>query len=175
MNISGGNITHWSFLDDETEADEGHASMNAEKICSTLFLISDKDGDDKRPRQEKLKEVLGERYYCLECKEIENILSADTIREVITEYEKGALEHLTNKDFTQEEYKNKHLGTYINSLFPVRARKRRGSYAADSGTIVNKLDFCKKGIAHITAYDQLSEEAQKLSHDIYNFIKAHNE
>lgn len=176
VEYSGGNITHWSFLDeDETEADEGHTSMNAEKICSTIFLISDKDGDDKRPRQEKLKEVLGERYYCLECKEIENILSADTIREVIAEYEKSTLEHLINKDFTQEEYNNMHLGTFINSLFPEGARKRRGSYTADSGTIVNKLDFCKKAIDHITTYDKLSEEAQKLSQVLYDFIQAHNE
>ncbi|MFK4426062.1 AAA family ATPase [Bacillus sp. RC51] len=176
IEYSGGNITHWSFLDDdETEADESHASINAEKICSTLFLISDKDGDDKRPRQEKLKEVLGERYYCLECKEIENILSAETIKKVIAEYEKSTLEHLNNEDFAQEEYKNEHLGSYINSLFPEGARKRRGSYAADSGTIVNKLDFCKKAIDHITTYDQLSEEAQKLSQVLYDFIKAHNE
>jgi predicted ATP-dependent endonuclease of OLD family len=175
IEYSGGNITHWSFLDDETEPEEGHASMNAEKICSTLFLITDKDGDDKRPRQEKLKEVLGERYYCLECKEIENILSADTIREVISEYEKCTLDHLSNKDFTQEEYQGKHLGTYINSLFPEGARKRRGSYAADSGTIVNKLDFCKRAIDHITKYEQLSEEAKILSQVLYEFIKTHNE
>lgn len=176
IEYSGGNITHWSFLDDDqTEADEGHASINAEKICSTLFLISDKDGDDKRPRQERLKEVLRERYYCLECKEIENILSADTIRKVIAEYEKSKLEHLTIKDFTQEEYKNEHLGNFINSLFPEGTRKRKGSYGADSGTITNKLDFCKKAIDHITTYDQLSEEAQKLSQVLYDFIKAHNE
>lgn len=177
VEYSGGNITHWSFLDEDgTEDDEGHASMNAEKICSTLFLISDKDGDDKRPRQEKLKEVLGERYYCLECKEIENILSADTITKVIAEYKKtNTLEHLTNKDFTQEDYNNMHLGTFINSLFQEGARKRRGSYAADSGTIVNKLDFCKKAIDHITTYDQLSKEAQKLSQALYDFIKVNNE
>ena len=176
VEYSGGNITHWSFLDDdETALDERHTSMNAGKICSTLFLISDKDGDDKRTRQDKLKDVLGERYYCLECKEIENILSADTIRKVITEYEGGTLEHLNNKDFTQEEYRNEHLGTYINTLFSEGNRKRRGSYAAKSGTIVNKLDFCKRAINHITTYDQLSEEAKKLSQAIYNFIKVHNE
>lgn len=176
VEYSGGNITHWSFLDDEEiMPDEGHASMNAEKICSTLFLISDKDGAEKRPRQEKLKKALGDRYYCLECKEIENILSADTIREVITEYEKSTLEHLTNENFTQEEYNNTYLGTFINSLFPEGSRKRRGSYAADSGTIVNKLDFCKKAIDHITKFDQLSVEAQKLSQLLYNFIKACNE
>jgi AAA15 family ATPase/GTPase len=176
VEYSGGNITHWSFLDDEEiEVDEGYASMDPKKICSNLFLISDKDGDDKRSRQEKLKEVLGERYYCLECKEIENILSADILRKVITEYEKGTLEHLNNKDFTQEDYKDKPLGEYINSLFPEGAKKRRGSYAAASGTIVNKLDFCKKAIDHIATYDQLSKEAQKLSQAIYDFIKAHNE
>ncbi len=177
VEYSGGNITHWSFLDNnERKPDESHASMNAKKVCSTLFLISDKDGDDKRPRQEKLKEVLAERYYCLECKEIENILSADTIRKVIAEYEKAPLlEHLKNKDFTQVEYRNEHLGSYIDKLLPDRVRKRRGSYAAESGTIVNKLDFCKRAINHITKYDQLSEEAKNLSQAIYNFIKAHNE
>ncbi|WP_394558001.1 AAA family ATPase [Priestia aryabhattai] len=177
VEYSGGNITHWSFLDDnEREPDESHASMNAEKICSTLFLISDKDGDDKRLRQDKLKEVLAERYYCLECKEIENILSADTIIKVIAEYEKSPLlEHLKNKDFTQEAYRNEHLGSYIDKLLPNEVRKRRGSYAAESGTIVNKLDFCKRAINHITTYDQLSEEAKNLSQAIYNFIKAHNE
>ncbi|WP_098829621.1 AAA family ATPase [Bacillus thuringiensis] len=183
VEYSGGNITHWSFLDDdETETNEGHTSMNAEKICSTLFLITDKDGDDKRPRQEKLKAFLGDRYYCLECKEIENILSEDILREVIAEYEKGTskteespLEHLINKDFTQEDYKNEPLGTYIDSLFPEGDRKRRGSYAAKSGTIVNKIDFCKKSINHISTYGQLSEEAKKLSQVLYDFIKANNE
>ncbi|PFC05200.1 hypothetical protein COJ38_21860 [Bacillus cereus] len=190
VEYSGGNITHWSFLDDdETETNEGHTSMNAEKICSTLFLITDKDGDDKRPRQEKLEKFLGDRYYCLECKEIENILSEDILREVIAEYEKGTskteestsetekspLEHLSNKDFTQEDYKNEPLGTYIDSLFPEGDRKRRSSYAAKSGTIVNKLDFCKRSINHISKYDQLSEEAKKLSQVLYDFIKKNNE
>ncbi|PFU70357.1 AAA family ATPase [Bacillus thuringiensis] len=185
VEYSGGNITHWSFLDDDdddVETNEGHTSMNAEKICSTLFLITDKDGDDKRPRQEKLEKFLGDRYYCLECKEIENILSEDILREVVAEYEKGTsetekspLEHLNNKEFTQKDYKNKPLGTYIDSLFSEGARKRRGSYAAKSGTIVNKLDFCKRSINHISTYDQLSEEAKKLSQVLYNFIKANNE
>ncbi|MGA4501486.1 ATP-dependent nuclease [Bacillus bombysepticus] len=189
VEYSGSNITHWSFLDDETETNEGHTSMNAEKICSTLFLITDKDGDDKRPRQEKLEKFLGDRYYCLECKEIENILSEDILRAVIDEYENGTskteestsktekspLEHLSNKDFTQKDYKNKSLGTYIDSLFSEEARKRRGSYAAKSGTIVNKLDFCKRAINHISKYDQLSEEAKKLSRVLYDFIKKNNE
>ncbi|MCR8927460.1 ATP-binding protein [Priestia megaterium] len=175
VEYSGGNITHWSFLDDyEKEADESHASMNADKICSTLFLISDKDGDKKQPRQEKLKEVLGERYYCLECKEIENILSADTIREVIAEYEQGTLEHLKKKEFTQEDYKNQYLGTYIDGLLPEGNRKRKGKYGSKSGTITSKLEFCKRAINHIDSYEQLSEEAKNLSQAIYNFIKVHN-
>ncbi|HFK1441955.1 TPA: AAA family ATPase [Bacillus cereus] len=203
VEYSGGNITHWSFLDDETETNEGHTSMNAEKICSTLFLITDKDGDDKRLRQQKLEKFLGDRYYCLECREIENILSEDILREVIAEYEKSTsknekstsknekstpknekgtsknekspLEHLSNKDFTQEDYKTQPLGTYIDSLFSEGDRKRRGSYAAKSGTIVNKLDFCKRSINHISKYDQLSEEAKKLSRVLYEFIKKNNE
>ncbi|SEO06430.1 AAA domain-containing protein, putative AbiEii toxin, Type IV TA system [Terribacillus saccharophilus] len=183
VEYSGANITHWSFLDkDGTDADEDHTSMNAEKVCSTLFLISDKDGEDKRGRQEQLKEVLEERYYCLECLEIENILTVDTLKNVIAEYEKTTsleqpLEHLKKDEFTQEEYKNEKLGDFINSLFydeEPRKRKRKGSYAAESGTIANKLDFCKRAIKHINTYDDLSEEARLLCENLYGFIKANN-
>ncbi|MCU7746728.1 AAA family ATPase, partial [Priestia megaterium] len=175
VEYSGGNITHWSFLDDyEKESDESQVSMNADKICSTLFLISDKDGDEKQPRQEKLKEVLGERYYCLECKEIENILSADTIREVIAEYEQGTIEHLKKKEFTQEDYRNQYLGTFIDGLLPKETRKRKGKYAARSGTIASKLEFCKRAINRIDSYEQLSQEAKDLTKAIYEFIKLNN-
>lgn len=176
VEYSGGNITHWSFLDeDEIESDESHASMNADKICSTLFLISDQDDEKKKPRQEKLKEVLKGRYYCLDCKEIENILSPDTIKEVIATYEKGKLEHLKKTDFTQEDYRHRYLGTYIDEeLLPEGTRKRQGKYRANSGTITNKLEFCKRAIDHIDSYEKLSQDAKDLTEAIYEFIKLKN-
>lgn len=176
VEYSGGNITHWSFLDeDEIESDEGHASMNAEKICSTLFLISDKDGEKKKPRQDKLKAVLGDRYYCLDCKEIENILSPDTIKGVIATYENEKLDHLKKLDFTQEDYRNRYLGEYIDKeLLPKGTRKRQGKYSANSGTITNKLEFCKRAIKHIDSYEKLSKDAKDLTEAIYEFIRSSN-
>ncbi|WEA46823.1 AAA family ATPase [Priestia aryabhattai] len=176
VEYSGGNITHWSFLDEgEIESDESHASMNAEKICSTLFLISDKDDEKKKPRQDKLKAVLGDRYYCLNCKEIENILSPDTIKGVIATYENGKLEHLKKPKFTQEDYRHKYLGGYIDEeLLPEGTRKRPGKYSAKSKTITNKLEFCKRAIKHIDSYEKLSEDAKDLTKEIYNFIKLKN-
>ena len=176
VEYSGSNITHWSFLDKETlDIDDEYTTMKAERVCGTLLLISDKDSDNKIPRQEILREALGERYYCLECKEIENVLSADVIRGVISEYEQSTLDHLIDKEFNQEDYSNIYLGNFINSLFEEGSKKRRGSYAADSGTIASKLDFCKKAIKNITTYDQLSDEAKKISKVLYDFIKSHNE
>ena len=176
VEYSGGNITHWSFLDeDEMKPDESHASMNADKICSTLFLISDKDGEKKKARQEKLEAVLGDRYYCLDCKEIENILSPDTIKKVIATYEKGDIKHLKKTNFTQEDYRNQYLGEYIDKeLLPKGTRKRQSKYSADSGTITNKLEFCKRAIKHIDSYEKLSKDAKDLTKAIHKFIKLNN-
>src|SRR5690606_1433203 len=95
VEYSGNNITHWSFLDEnENEDEEIFKSINESRVCGTLFLITDKDSKKKETRQSKLAQVLGERYYCLECREIENILTAATLKKVIASYEKAEVSEL---------------------------------------------------------------------------------
>lgn len=166
VEYSGNNITHFSFLDEE----EG---IDVESLCGTLFLITDKD-EGNEERFEKLKEILGDRFYCLSVREIENILSREVLLKVIAEYEKIEVDNLKLKDFKEDDYRNKPLGNFIESLF-IEDKNRKASYAGESGTINRKDDFCKKAIAaHTDEYDDLSDDAKKLIEKIYIFIKENN-
>ncbi|MBT2278840.1 AAA family ATPase [Priestia megaterium] len=174
VEYSGNNITHWSFLDDHTVDNGVFNSINEDRICGTLFLITDKDSKQKEKRQAKLAEKLGERYYCLDCKEIENVLSAETIKSVISSYEKVTIDELKlRKAFTEECYKNKSLGTYIDEV--LINKQRQGNYASASGTVSDKVGFCKRAISSIKTVDDLTEEGKLLCEKLYNFIASNND
>ncbi|MEZ0295376.1 MAG: AAA family ATPase, partial [Candidatus Methylacidiphilales bacterium] len=91
VEYSGGNITHWSFLDNEPD------SIEVERISSNIMVIADNDGvdgpgdskDTKRKKEKKktrlleLTTKLGERFYGLESREIENLLTPSVIINVL--------------------------------------------------------------------------------------------
>lgn len=182
VEYQGGNITHWSFLDD---ADSEHPNINVQRMCSKLFLISDNDGAGldlngkplkaKRAKYErhlKLEKNLGARYYCLKSREIENLISPAILKEVIETREK---ENSTNlefkKNFTWEKYKNKKIGDFIES----NVTNLKRTYAADSGTIKGKVDFAKEAVRKMNSFEDLTDEAKDLAEKIYDFVKEQNE
>ncbi|MGG4409443.1 ATP-binding protein [Niallia taxi] len=176
IEYSGGNITHWSFLDDyNQEEDENFSSINVKSICRRIFLIADNDGGKKTERLNALKEVLHENFYGLECNEIENILEADTLKKIIAEYEKVKDPEKLNftSEFTRNDYKDLYIGKFIDDHLTKEYRKRE-TYQEKSGTIKDKLSFCKKAIKSITRYEELSDEAQMLCENLYEFIKLNN-
>jgi hypothetical protein len=169
VEYGGSNITHWSFLDDGTAS-----TIDVERLCGKLFLITDKDSatnSAKVKRHETLKNRLGDRYYCLETREVENILSSDVIAKVVKEYEgEGAvLSHFAN-----DSYKNEPLGSFIETTVLNGKKLRTGSYAAESGTITDKIGFCKKALHHMSLFNDLSPEAKALAESIYKFIEMNN-
>lgn len=174
VEYSGNNITHWSFLDDnEEEKEETFSSIKESRVCGSLFLITDKDSKEKETRQLKLTKALGERYYCLNCREIENILSASTLKEVIASYEQVEVEQLElSQEFTSNTYESLLLGNFIEEL--IIDKKRLGSYSSKSGTVSDKVGFCKRSIAKMESFDDLSEEAKTLGKKLYEFIKINN-
>jgi hypothetical protein len=61
-----------------------------DRLCGKLFLITDSDNATKgakAKRHETLKKKLEDRYYCLECTEIENLLTPEVIKAVVANYE----------------------------------------------------------------------------------------
>ena len=164
VEYSGGNITHWSFLG-------GEHSIQVERLCAKLFLISDRDGLKKVERQEILQETLEERYYCLESREIENLLAPHVLKKIIEDYE-GT--EIGNFAYTHEQYKDKYLGRFIENRVLSGNRQRHGSYMEQSGTVTQKVKFCERALSHINSFDDLTDEAKVLTEKVYGFIKANN-
>ena len=116
--------------------------------------------------------TLGERYYCLESKEIENTLSPDVLKATIKNYEarNPNLANLKFNKFTHEQYKDSAIGTFIQN----NVEGRNHNYEAGSGTITDKVNFAKKAVQYISSFDDLTDDAKTLTIRIYNFIKSNN-
>lgn len=170
VEYGGNNITHWSFL----EKDE--MPINVKRLCGRLFLIADKDqGKDKR--HEQLKNALGDRYYPLKCREIENLVTKDVLLKIVKEYEKlGENEQDNiNINFTYADYKKNRLGNFIEKKIIIdKNQMKRKSYKMKSGTIKDKDAFLKKAIKNIKTWEDLSPEAKELTTKVHNFIIANN-
>lgn len=165
VEYAGSNITHWSFLDETDDP------IEVERLCGRLFLVTDKDDSkSKVERHAKLQAKLKGRYYCLECREIENLISPDVLKSVVADYE-GTADELPAINYS--DYAQQSLGTFINTMLGDN-KKRKGSYASDSGTVSDKLGFCHKALSHMNNFSELSDEAQTLTTKLYEFIKAMN-
>lgn len=163
VEYGGANITHWSFLDEEDHP------IGIDTLCGRALLISDRDGDSKLERKTKLEQFLGERYICLDVREVENLLPPRVIKALIRKYEKNP--SLELRDFEHADYADKYLGTFIADDLREGASKR--SYKAKSGTIKQKRKFCQDALDIFTR-DDLHEPIRTLAERVYNFIAEHN-
>jgi hypothetical protein len=164
VEYSGGNITHWSFLERTCDP------IEVKRLCGRLMLVVDKDGADwKTKRHEELEKALGTNLLLLECREIENLLDADVIKQVLVDY--GEDPNLVNP-LEFKDYSAVSMGNFI--MEKLSHNKRIGGYAEASGTLKNKVDFCTKSIMFMDDFDKLTRSAQETTIRIYNFIKENN-
>ncbi|MCH5152251.1 MAG: AAA family ATPase [Clostridiales bacterium] len=171
IEYGGSNLVHFNFGEDDISD-----SINAKYINSKIFLIADNDnteeGTDKAIRKARLREQLGENFYELTVKEIENLITQETLRKVLI-VQNPKKEKEINKAFdVKYDFEHESLGEFVDLLFTNDEIKK---YAAESGTIKNKLAFCKTVIEVTKDYDDLSDEAKKLTEKVYTFIKKNNE
>ncbi|HEX8181607.1 MAG TPA: ATP-binding protein [Pyrinomonadaceae bacterium] len=161
VEYGGGNITHWSFLDYEEHP------IEVERLCAQAMLVVDQDGKSKLQRKEDLQNNLGDRLIILPCREIENTLPYEIIKAVVLEFEKTPERDLP--DFEPKDYQDKYLGRFVEEEMLKGQKQRRGSYAASSGTINSKVDFCERAIRKIH-YETLPEPTQAVVQQIYQFV-----
>lgn len=165
VEYSGANISHWFDIDNSGQ------NIEVERLCGKVYLICDMDDPaNKKQRVDRLKEILGEgRFKVLPGREIENLLSAKVLREVVSVHEHKDIQEVP--EFDEKEYKDKYLGRYLEEKL---GKDRKRKYADDSGTIFGKLDFCREAMAAITTWDDLSESAKKLTEEVYKFVGDNN-
>lgn len=183
VTYGGAAITHWAFLDNELEP------LDHKRIAGPVFLVADSDNvtetHQKSHRQDKLRQYFKEDCHILAAKEIENLLSPQTLLAVLAEMEDKAADDtdVFDQDFSWDDYKNKKIGVFIDDkvLHQKSTRKSKGNvgykYADKSGTIKEKKRFCEIACNHIRSLesvDELTPEASELARGIYAFIKKCN-
>lgn len=171
IEYGGGNVVHFNF---DEKIDDSN-SINAKYINNKIFLIADNDntkpGTKKASRKEKYSALLKDNFYELPVTEIENLITFETLKQILINQNPNKKEEICEVLSNKKQFLNKKLGKFIDELFPAGDIKR---YAAESGTIKNKLEFCKEAINVMNDYDELSEEAKTLTQKIYEFISNNN-
>lgn len=171
VEYGGGNITHFSFLDKEEHP------IQIDRLCGHAMLIVDRDGDAKLDRKEKLEKKLGDRFYILAGREIENTLPPEVILAVVASYEKGTgVSDLPALKL--EDYEQVYLGSFIEEWLQKNGgtMKRVNGYKGESGTIKAKVTFCKKAIKHLRSieFGNLPVTTQEIARKMYDFIHSCN-
>jgi hypothetical protein len=86
IEYAGGNITHWSFLDDYPTKEEAlkflenNKGLTAKAITKNILLLADGDNKGKAERLSEWEtELSSDNVYVLPCKEIENTLDPEIV------------------------------------------------------------------------------------------------
>ena len=173
IEYGGSNITHWSFLDEDTE----EPRIDVGRLRGRLLLII--DTDDRRWKHERaadLERALGSDHFIrLPCREVENLIAPHVLTAVVREYERVGddSDHVKTPDAA--EYVSAPLGKFIEeSMLRPESQKRRGRYRAESGTVNDKLGFASKTIARTASWDDVSPRARELAERIHRFIAGSN-
>ncbi|MGE0711193.1 MAG: ATP-dependent endonuclease [Planctomycetota bacterium] len=173
VEYGGANLKHWSFLESEESEDE----IEVAKLCGAALLVADRDEADwKRERQEELQKKLGDRFRTLPCREIENLLPPRVIKEIVEEWENRASPDNTVgvRAPSQDEYADPPLGRFIQEKLLNGTYRRKGGYAAKSGTLKGKVDFCRKALEKLNSLEEFSPQARDLAQVLYGHVLKQN-
>ncbi len=187
VEYGGNNITHWSFLDSD---DPNHKNILVDRLCGKLFLITDNDSTGfkmneqlpanatkKMKRLKQLQDKLGERFYCLAVREIENLLTPNVLKKVILDYEgrNGESDSINFSKLKYDNYKYKKIGNYIDSNVKYSNKQDlTRKYSSDSGTVNDKVNFAKKAVEYINDKNDISVDAIALTEKVLLFIENMN-
>lgn len=132
VEYQGANLTHWNFNPD----DDDTYDMKASYICAQAFLIADGDigSESKGSRKAIYEEMLGNRFLALQVKEIENLIPAEILRQVVA---KQFNQYGVNTDLIKyEDYArlDTPIGKYLDDLLPL---SQNSLFAAKSGTFTS--------------------------------------
>ncbi|NQZ10764.1 MAG: ATP-binding protein [Algicola sp.] len=181
VEYQGGVLSHWNF--DDFEADNSEiAGLSAKSLCSEVFLIADGDIKGKAKREETLQQQLGGRLFVLDAKEIENYLPPAIIKATVKAQFEKKTKHKDGVDITKidtnetADYKDpvKGIGKIIDDILAVNTNAPL--FAAKSGTIKDKVDFCQIAVKEMNSTQwEMPEHIEVLCEKIFKHIDKMNQ
>lgn len=174
LEFGGNQIVHYDFAD-KVEAIDGN-KINALKITNRMMLIHDSD-ENKETRHKLLSSQLGNNYFRLQVREIENLIAPSTIIRLLDHYKKKESEEFKiDIEIKQEDYANVPFGKFISTYINSGQIKKICTPATPKTTPVlyNKADFALTATGFMNSWDELSADAQALAIKVYEFIKSNN-
>lgn len=165
VEYQGGTLGHWGF-DDGDSTDR----LSASRLCAAAFLIADGDILGKGNRSEILNDELKGRFHLLPSKEIENLLPLSVIEETarrifqrkksktIAELEIANLSNILGKSVSASDYG---IGYHLDRCLGLKGRGKltRRIFADESGTINEKVKFCREAIEVMGAIEWVLPDA----------------
>ncbi|MGE6460706.1 ATP-dependent nuclease [Pseudoalteromonas tetraodonis] len=177
----GSNITHWDFSDD---VENNGSETPAKRLNRNILLIADADIEGKGERVESLREALGEAFYLLEYKEIENFIPFDILIDTAkarwenfkqrTDSNIDRFENMKEELFKSNRYG---IGEVLERYVDKADGLERKFYSDKSGTIKDKVKFCNTAISLMNESDdwKLTPELTSLCKTVWDFIESHNQ
>ncbi|MAD02116.1 MAG: hypothetical protein CMK65_00615 [Pseudoalteromonas sp.] len=176
----GSNITHWDFSNDlENDGSE----TPAKRLNRNILLIADADIEGKGERAESLKKALGEAFYLLEYKEIENFIPFDILIDTakarwgtFTQRANCNIDKFNNIKESSFRKKDVGIGKVLERNVVKAEGLERNFYSDKSGTIKDKVKFCHTAISLMNESDdwKLTPELTSLCKRVWDFIESHN-
>lgn len=181
VEYQGGTLGHWGFDDGDTTD-----RLNASKLCAAAFLIADGDILGKGDRSEILNDELKGRFHLLPSKEIENLLPLNIIEEAARrifqrkktkttiELEISDISKILNKTIATSE---QGIGYHLDKCLGLKGRGKstRRVFADESGTIHEKVKFCREAIEVMSTIDWVLPDAvRELCTKMYAHIMEFN-
>lgn len=182
---AGSNLSHYLFSD-ETEATNSNDIENqisAFALSNRIFLLADKDGDNKRKKHNHLKSISKEHdnmeYQTTEVLEIENLISFKILKKIlidILKQDKDVVEKINN--IHTKDYKDIGLGKFLNQRISIRKNINLPKISDNNKTLNSRYKlkfatyFASKVDSGEITWDMISESyyARKITISIYNFI-----
>ena len=135
VEYSGSNLEHYSFTDKGEDSEQAEVKSNevtsVTNLCATALVIADGDVHDKGDRKIWFEDQLKERFICLSCKEIENLIPDELMRGQVQKDDSNIdVTRLTEIEYADYRKLEMGVGDYLSGLsFVVK------SYAGKSGTL----------------------------------------
>ena len=170
IEYAGGNLTHFSF--DGTSEEK----IDVSRFTQNNIVIVDGDSE-KKERTIKLKKILNDNLIVTGGKEIENTLSEKIIFYTLMKYSSpGKLlvnsetEFMSLIDVKYQSDKQNSIAEYFEN-----GKKIVKNFKSER-TIRDKIGFCRKAIGVIeeTDYDELSDDAKRITEKLVDFIERVN-